>query len=266
MSDWDFIVTNVDSINEFLGEPLMPWFPKVITDSSGRNIKGRYYFNPVTELNEPFTQDVTYEAMVDSSRNYIAHVDRHMYPLQSFGYALGLDLASVTVSLVEPTFGGLYDGSGSYNKHMSVIVFKYIPDRCVSGINGATGAYLMKGPYDLSRGATESVTIDLTDVMTDGGAPGYIVNNDSSNITADMLKFNHTFLKSTDDGTKYVPKAYEIAYASEKGMTQGCYQPVTRILITNKRIDSFDFTDSDIVSKFWLDQIKPSAVRISVSK
>lgn len=274
MRGWDFLQTNEDTYTvrnrPVYSQPVMPWWPKNITgvfgglDSYGQQCKD-YFTGVIT----PYTQDSTYKAMSNVSLSYTSNVVRHMYSLGTVGYALPVDLSNVTVQLQEPTLGGSYDGG--YNSNISVCVFKYIPERCATGVLSnvvahptcVNGAFMMQGPFKLSKTGTTSHTFDLTANIHNGVNGTF--STTTSNIADNTIAFNHVFPYSVDDGTVYTPSAHATAYATHLGMTGGAYQPVTRLFIVDKHVSAFNFSDGDIQSKLFLDQIKPSCVKISVN-
>ena len=260
MASWDFMQTNEDTIGNVSEglryDPAIPWWPRVISPA-GPDCYGRLVGHGTDGA---MTTDCTYKATCTSTSPFVSSVTRHLWSFQSAAYAFSNQQTSVTVSLAEPTEGGSY---GDYNQNIQVAIFKYIPDSCVSGVAGSTGAFIMKGPYTLSQGGVTTKTFDLTDTMVNDAHPGYIVNNNSSNITSGMLSFNHTFPKSIDDTTVYDPPTHSITRATALGMTQGVYQPVTKLVILNGQIDTVNLDDTDILDKLFLDQIKPSCITIS---
>jgi hypothetical protein len=262
---WDLIQTNEDNkAGSTVSDTIVPWYPKNITGvfPSGRDSWGRTYRIPDGAI-APYTQDCSFAAMANVSLStFTSNVTRHLHSLQSFGYALSNAISNVTVELVEPTIGGSF---GTYNSNISVSVFKYVPDRCVSNVTSTLGAYMMMGPFTLSSTGTTTKTIDLNALLVDG-VGGATFSNTGSNVTASMASFNYIFPYGIDDETVYTPSAAAISRKSQLGMITGYYQPVTRILITNEYIDtSINFTDANILDKLYLPQIKPSAVKISIA-
>jgi hypothetical protein len=173
----------------------------------------------------------------------------------------------VTVALQEPTLGTY---AGGYNSNISVSVFKYIPDRCVSNVligapTSNTGAFMMSGPFFLSKTGTTSVTIDLTTNITDG--VNGVFKTNSSGLLNGSVAFNNVFQYGIDDGKVYIPPAYANARATDLGMTanSGVYQPVTYLLVNNRNIDDIAWDDADIQQKLWSYQVKPSCVKVSVN-
>ena len=284
IANWDYMQTNDDSGTTstlFDKESVIPWWPKNITGlySGNKNSVGRVWTNPITGLAQAQTQDTTYRAMSNVAlTNYTSNVVRNLYPTGGAIYAMPLTstnlagVSNVTVTLTEPTTGGSY--AGGYNSNISVCVFKYIPDRCVSNVlsnavaypTASNGAFMMAGPYTLSSTGTTTKTIDLNAVVTDG-TNGYTFSTTSANLVNGTLAFNHKFSYGIDDGTVYIPPTWANAYATELGMTasSGVYQPVTFLMVMNNAIDPISFTDADIQQKLWASQIKPSAVKISIN-
>jgi hypothetical protein len=274
---WDFIQTNEDTfgaanVSKIDTECVMPWWPKNITGvfPDGKDSYGRTFTNPLTGNVQPYTQDCSYKAMSNVSlTTYTSNVVRHVYSFQPIAYALPSALSNVTVQLQEPTLGGSYDDG--YNSNVSVCVFKYIPDRCVSNVlsnaaafpTAATGAFMMQGPFTLSKTGTTSHTFDLTALITDGVNGTFSTN--SSNLVDGTIAFSNVFQYGIDDGTKYNPAQSTKTYATSLGMLTGYYQPVTRLLIVDKHSSAINWSDGDIQSKLFVDQLKPSSFKISVN-
>jgi hypothetical protein len=274
---WDLLQTNEDLGTGAFGsnadkECVMPWWPKNITGvfPDGKDSYGRTYTNPLTGNVQAYTQDSSYLAMSNVSlTTYTSNVVRHVYSFQPIAYALPSALSNVTVQLQEPTLGGSYDDG--YNTDVSVCVFKYIPDRCVSNVlsnaaafpTAATGAFMMQGPFTLSKAGTTSHTFDLTALITDGVNGTFSTN--SSNLVDGTIAFSNVFQYGIDDGTKYNPVQSTKNYATSLGMIRGYYQPVTRLLIVDKHTSSINWSDGDIQSKLFVDQLKPSSFKISVN-
>jgi hypothetical protein len=279
MFTWDYLQTNDDPFGTNLRyeqECVVPWWPKNITGLYTGNVNsvGRLYVNPITFNQQAQTQDTSYRAMANVAlTTYTSNVVRVLSQSDSFMYALPVQstalsgVSNVTVALQEPTVGTY---SGGYNTDISVTVFKYIPDRCVSNVlTGAptsnTGAFVMSGPFFLSKTGTTSVTIDLTSNITDG--QNGIFKTNSSGLVDGAVSFSRVFPYGIDDGTVYVPPAYANARAADLGMTasSGVYQPVTYLLVNNRNIDDISWSDADIQQKLWSYQVKPSCVKVSVN-
>jgi hypothetical protein len=259
MASWDMSQTNEDSINDNNGS-ITPWWPKVISPP-GPNAYGDRFntFDPSGNM----TQDTTYRAICDSSAAYVAEITRHMYSLSCFSYALTNEHTSVTVELTEPTdTSGTY---GDYNTDIAVAVLKYIPECCVTGVRSDKGAFIMKGPYTLS-GTGDSTTIDLSGAFVDTSASNYIVSKTGTALTAPMMDFNYIFAHGIDgSGTVYTPPEWSLARGAALGMSgNDVYQPVTYLVVINKQIDNFEFTDSDLTEKLYIDHLKPSSVKVSI--
>jgi hypothetical protein len=283
MWTWDYIQTNDDadtSSSDYDFESVVPWWPKDITGlyTGNRNSVGRVWTNPVTGLPQAQTQDTTYRAMSNIAlTTYTSNVVRNLYPTGGVIYAMPLTstnlvgVSNVTVTLQEPTLGTY---AGEYNTNVSVCVFKYIPERCVSNVTSnalanptaSNGAFMMAGPYTLSKTGTTSKTINLKATVSNG-VDGCTFSTTSANLVNGTLAFNQTFSYGIDDGTVYLPPARAIAYATELGMTanSGVYQPVTYLMVLNNAIENFEYTDADIQQKLWAHQIKPSCVKVSVN-
>jgi hypothetical protein len=261
---WDLIQTNEDiKSGTTVLDTAMPWYPKNITGVfGGKDSWGRTYTVPNGAV-APYTQDCSFAAMANVAlTQFTSNVTRHLHSLQSCGYAFSNAINTVTVELATPTIGGSF---GTFNSNISVSVFKYVPDRCVTGSTTTIGAYMMAGPFNLSSTGTTTKTIDLNALLVDG-VDGATFSNVGSNVTASMASFNTIFPYGIDDETVYVASPAAIANKARLGMTTGYYQPVTRLLVTNEYIDKdFNFTDADILDKLYLLQIKPSAVKISIT-
>ena len=271
MFTWDYLQTNDDPYGtnmRYEQECVVPWWPKDITGLFTGNVNsvGRLYVNPITFEQQAQTQDTSYRAMANVSlTTYTSNVVRYLHQGDSFMYALPVELSNVTVQLQEPTIGTY---AGGYNTDISVYVFKYIPDRCVSNVlTGAptsnTGAFMMSGPHSLSKTGTTSVTIDLTAPITDGSNGVFKTN--STNLVNGTVAFSNVFQYGIDDGTVYIPPAYANARAAALGMLTGVYQPVTYLLVNNRNIDDISWSDADIQQKLWSYQVKPSCVKIRVN-
>jgi len=284
MFAWDFLQTNDDPVGgngRYEFESVIPWWPKNITGLYSGNVNsvGRVWYDPITGLPQAQTQDTTYRAMSNVSLlTYTSNVVRNLYPTASIMYALPpksavsalSGVSNVTVTLQEPTIGTY---AGGYNTNVSVSVFKYIPDRCVSNVlsnayaqpTANTGAFMMAGPYFLN-GTGSTKTIDLTAVVTDG-TNGFTFKTNSTNLVNGTRAFSNVYSFGIDDGTMYIPPTWANAYATDLGMTasSGVYQPVTYLLITNRNIDSVNWSDADIQQKLFASQIKPTCVKIGVN-
>jgi hypothetical protein len=263
---WDLIQTNEDiktGATTFL-DTCMPWYPKDISSNvfAGKDSLGRTYTVPNGSVAN-YTQDCSFAAMANVSlTTFTSNVTRNMHSLQSVGYCFSNAISNVTVELTEPTRGGTY---GAYNSNISVTMFKYVPDRCVTNVNSTTGAYMMVGPITLSNVGTTTTTFNLNALLVDG-VDGATFSNVNSNVTAPMASFNNIFQYGIDDETVYTASPAGIANKARLGMTTGYYQPPTRLFITNEYIDTtFNFTDANILDKLSLQQVKPSAVKISVA-
>ena len=280
MFGWDFLQTNDDVATtgrvRFENECAVPWWPKDITGRYTGNVNsiGRVWYNPLTGLPQAQTQDTSYRAMANVAlTTYTSNVVRNLYQTASVMYALPLQtntlsgVSNVTVALQEPTIGTY---AGGYNSNISVYVFKYIPDRCVSNVligapTSNTGAFMMSGPHFLSKTGTTSVTIDLTANITDGVNGTF--KTTSSGLADGTVSFSRVFQYGLDDGRKFIPPAYANAHATDLGMVanSGVYQPVTYLLVNNRNCDDINWSDADIQEKLFADQIKPSCVKISVN-
>jgi hypothetical protein len=175
-------------------------------------------------------------------------------------------VSNVTVSLQEPS--GSYSYTGGYNSNVSVTLFKYIPDRCVSNVltgepTSNTGAFMMSGPHYLVKGGTETVTIDLTSNIANGVNGTFRTN--SANLLDNTISFSKTFTYGIDDGTVFNPPTHARAYATNIGTVTGFYQPVTFLLVYNRNVDEIAWSDADIQQKLWAYQVKPSCVKVSVN-
>lgn len=279
MRSWDYVQTNDDPIGasmRYERECIVPWWPKDITGLYTGNVNsvGRLYVNPFTFNQEAQTQDTSYRAMSNAAlTTYTSNVVRHMQQASCFMYALPTrtntlsGVSNVTVTLQEPTLGTY---AGGYNSNISVTVFKYIPDRCASNVlvgapTSNTGAFMMSGPYFLSKTGTTSVTVDLTASITDG--VNGVFKTNSANLLNGTRSFSNVFSYGIDDGTVYIPPAYANTHATNLGMTanSGVYQPVTYLLVNNRNIDDISWSDADIQQKLWSYQVKPSRVKVSVN-
>ena len=258
MASWDMSQTNEDT--DSVKNSVIPWWPKVI-DPPGPNVYGQL-LNP----NDPsgnMTQETTYRGICESSAPYVSEITRHLWSLGGFSYALTSNITSVTVELTEPTdTSGTY---GDYNTNVAVAVFKYIPECCVTGVRSDKGAFLMKGPYTLS-GTGDSKTINLSGAFVNDLSNSFIVSKTGTSLTAPMMNFNYVFPHGVDGAdTIYNPPSWSLARGHSLGMSgNDVYQPVTYIAVINKQIDDFEFDDSDVTQKLYLEQLKPSSVKVSV--
>ena len=245
MADWDFTETNEDynslgtetyasyyPDNVIRNTPCMPWWPK----NSGADMA-----------------DYSYQSMANTAATFCtAPLTRYLYALQSAGYALPLGLSNVTVTLTELVDSNLM---GAYNQNVSVVVFKYVPNICIGGSPSVNGTFLMKGPYTLS-GNGSNVVIDLTDTFSTS-----IPNKFTSVGThAGSLSFNQSFDYGVDTAAAYTPPETTTAYANHLAMSGGNYQPVTRLLITNKQVDTINFNDPE--EALFLDQVFPATFTV----
>jgi hypothetical protein len=272
MHAWDYMQTNDDPIGanmRYERECVVPWWPKNITGLYTGNVNsvGRLYVNPITFEQQAQTQDTSYRAMANVSLStYTSNVVRNLSQGSCFMYALPYNLSNVSVDLNEPSIGTY---TGGYNTDVTVSVFKYIPDRCVSNVligspTSNTGAFMMAGPYSLSKTGTTSVTIDLTAPITNG-VGGKVFRTNSTNLLNGTIAFSSVFQYGIDDGTAYTPPAHATAFATSLGMIKGVYQPVTYLLVNNRNIDTINWTDADIQDKLWSYQVKPSCVKVRVN-
>jgi hypothetical protein len=280
MMSWDYMQTNDDPVNTSSSrlekQGCVPWWPKNITGLySNANSVGTRYVNPLTFQYENQTQDTSYRAMANVAlTNYTSNVVRTMPQGACFMYAMPpvtsnvllSGVSNVTVSLQEPS--GSYSYTGGYNSNVSVTLFKYIPDRCVSNVltgepTSNTGAFMMSGPHYLVKGGTETVTIDLTSNIANGVNGTFRTN--SANLLDNTISFSKTFTYGIDDGTVFNPPTHARAYATNIGTVTGFYQPVTFLLVYNRNVDEIAWSDADIQQKLWAYQVKPSCVKVSVN-
>jgi hypothetical protein len=277
MAAWDFNQTNEDSVgtplgpdifaqpNMFYSTPVVPWWPKVI-NPPGPDAQGQYLnmFDPSGNM----TQDTTYKGICTSPAAYVESIDRNLYTFGTFTYALTNELNSVTVQLTEPfDTSGTYDDG--YNTNIAVAVFKYIPECCQTGVRSDKGAFIMKGPYTLSKTGTTSVTIGLSGAFVNNPGSKYTVSKDTASLTAPMMDFNYVFPHGVDgSGSIYLASDWAKTRGVSLGMTgnvNDVYQPVTKLIVVNKHVGDVEFDDADILDKLFFSQIKPSAVTVSVS-
>lgn len=204
-----------------------------------------------------YTHDYTYKAICLTGNTFTTSITRYLYSLQMLSYALPTDMSSITVTLAPNGLSGL---TGSYNTNVSVLVFKYIPDVCYTGVVASSGTFLAKGPYNLS-GNGDDVTIDLTDSFANGGSfvstGTYAGLRSFSNVTPYGVDYNDATASSW-----YTPSAHALTRATALGMVGGAYQPVTYIMITNKQIDPDDYSNSN---KVYMSQVNPSCVTITAA-
>jgi hypothetical protein len=277
MAPWDFIQTNEDSVgtdpgpnplgqmNPYQSDSVVPWWPKVI-NPPGPDAQGR-----LTNLFDPsgnMTQDTTYKGICTSPAAYVESIDRNLYTFGTFTYALTNELNSVTVQLTEPfDTSGTYDDG--YNTNIAVAVFKYIPECCQTGVRSDKGAFIMKGPYTLSKTGTTSVTIGLSGAFVNNPGSKYTVSKDTASLTAPMMDFNYVFPHGVDgSGSLYLASDWAKTRGVSLGMTgnvNDVYQPVTKLIVVNKHVGDVEFDDADILDKLFFSQIIPSAVTVSVS-
>ena len=267
MAAWDMNQANEDSVETINnGTPYVnsvtPWWPKVISpagaDAHGLTLNP---YNPSGLM----TQDSSYKAICTSTQPFVSDITRHLWSLGSFSYALTSNITSVTIELEEPV--GAPGTYGDYNTNVSVAIFKYIPECCITGTRSDKGVFLMKGPYTLS-GTGDSKTIAINGAFVDTPGSSFIVSNTSTHFTAPMANFNYIFPHGIDGtATIYTPPAWALARGASLGMTgNDVYQPVTKLIVLNKQIDSFEFNDSDVAQKLYLEQLKPTSVKVSVTQ
>ena len=275
MTSWDFAQTNEDSIdvgvalftgvnpNEY--DSMVPWWPKVISPA-GPDAYGRHL--SLFDVSGNMTQDTSYKAICTSPAAYVESITRNLYTFGTFSYAFTNEQTSVTVSIAEPIdTSGTYDDG--YNTNIAVAVFKYIPECCQTGVRSDKGAFIMKGPYTLSKTGTTSVTIGLSGQFVNNPGSKYIVSKDTTSLTAPMMDFNYVFPHGVDgSGSIYLASDHAKTRGVSLGMTgnvNDVYQPVTRLLVVNKHVGAVELDDADILDKLFFDQIIPSCVTVSIN-